>query len=61
MIVDAGSAAPGAAGMPALLIARTTLIGDGRHADLLDPMRDFVQYRYALAATIEGWPIYLLR
>jgi hypothetical protein len=60
VIVDAGSSEPGAAGMPQLLIQRVTLEIDGRNADLLDPLRDFVRQRYRLATTIEGWPIYIL-
>lgn len=61
VIVDAGSAAPGAAGMPALLIPRRTEVGDHRDIDLLDPIRDFVRQRYRLATTLEGWPIYVPR
>jgi hypothetical protein len=47
--------------MPALLIARATLRIDGRNADLLDPLRDFVRERYVLATTIRGWPVYVPR
>jgi hypothetical protein len=61
VIVDAGSAAPGQPGMPALLIPRATAVGDLRDFDLLDPIRDFVRERYALATTLEGWPIYVPR
>jgi hypothetical protein len=61
VIVDAGSVAPGAAGMPALLIPRPTVVGDKRDIDLLDPIRDFVSGRYVLATTLEGWPIYVPR
>jgi hypothetical protein len=61
VIVDAGSAAPGAAGMPALLVPRSTVVGDHRDLDLLDPIREFVRQRYVVATTLEGWPIYLLR
>lgn len=61
VIVDAGSAVPGAAGMPALLIPRPTVVGDDRDVDLLDPIRAFVRDRYVLATTLEGWPIYQLR
>lgn len=61
VIVDAGSAAPGSAGLPPLLIQRPTLALDGRNADLLDPLRDFVRERYRLATTVQGWPIYVLR
>jgi hypothetical protein len=60
IIVDAGSAEPGTAGLPPLLIQRPTLRLDGRNADLLNPLRDFVRQRYRLATTIEGWPRYIL-
>jgi hypothetical protein len=59
VIIDAGSPSPGAAGAPPLLIQRPVSAGDGRTVDLLGPLRAFVQERYQLAATIEGWPIYL--
>jgi hypothetical protein len=58
-IVDAGSRTPGAPGLPALLIARPTLPLDGRDLDILGPLREFVRQNYALAATVDGWPIYL--
>ncbi|HET7602502.1 MAG TPA: hypothetical protein VFK36_05750, partial [Gemmatimonadales bacterium] len=61
VIVDAGSTAPGTPGLPPLLIQRPTLALDGRNADLLDPLRDFVRERYRLAVTVQGWPIYVLR
>lgn len=61
VIVDAGSSAPGVPGLPALLIPRPTLAVDGRNADLLDPLRAFVRERYALAETVAGWPVYVLR
>jgi hypothetical protein len=60
VIVDAGSAQPGAAGLPPLLIERRTLPIDGRNADLLNPLRDFVRDRYRLATNVDGWPVYLL-
>jgi hypothetical protein len=58
-IVDAGSRTPGARGLPALLVPRQTAPLDGRNLDLLDPLRAFVRQNYALAATVDGWPIYL--
>jgi hypothetical protein len=61
VIVDAGSAAPGDPGMPALLVPRETEVGDLRDFDLLDPIRAFVRERYVLATTVEGWPIYVRR
>jgi hypothetical protein len=60
VVVDAGSASPGQAGFLPLLIDRK-IATDGRDLDLLDPLRRFVAERYELAATVAGWPIYLLR
>jgi hypothetical protein len=60
VIVDAGSAAPGQPGFLPLLIDRP-IATDGRDLDLLDPLRAFVGERYDLAATVAGWPIYVLR
>jgi hypothetical protein len=60
VIVDAGSDAPGLPGFLPLLIDRPVLT-DGRNLDLLDPLRAFVAARYELAATVAGWPIYVLR
>jgi hypothetical protein len=61
VILDAGSAAPGQPGMPALLLPRATAIGGLGDFDPLDPIRDFVRERYMLATTLEGWPIYVPR
>jgi hypothetical protein len=61
VVVDAGSAQAGVAGMPPLLIERRTLTIDGRNVDLLDPLRDFLRERYVLATTIQGWPVYVPR
>jgi hypothetical protein len=61
VIIDAGSPAPGAAGLPALLIPRPVAAADGRNADMLDPLRAFVSEHYQHAATVDGWPIYVLR
>jgi hypothetical protein len=60
VIVDAGSSAPGRPGFLPLLMDRP-IATDGRDLDLLDPLRSFVRERYDLAATVAGWPIYLLR
>jgi hypothetical protein len=60
VVVDAGSTGPGQPGFLPLLIDRTVLT-DGRDLDLLDPLRAFVADRYELAATVAGWPIYVLR
>jgi hypothetical protein len=60
VIVDAGSSAPGQPGFLPLLIDRP-IATDGRDLDLLDPIRSFVSERYDLAATVAGWPIYILR
>jgi hypothetical protein len=60
VVVDAGSNAPGQPGFLPLLIDRP-IATDGRDLDLLDPLRAFVASRYRLAATIAGWPIYVLR
>jgi hypothetical protein len=60
VVVDAGSSAPGQAGFLPLLIDRP-IATDGRDLDLLDPLRSFVAERYELAATVAGWPIYVLR
>lgn len=61
VIVDAGSPAPGLPGLPALLVPRPVAAIDGRSADLLDPLREFVRANYFQADTINGWPVYLLR
>jgi hypothetical protein len=58
VVVDSGSLEPGAPGLPPLLIARP-IATDGRDTDLLDPIRDLVQERYRLQATVDGWPIYV--
>jgi len=60
IVVDAGSLAPGQPGFLPLLINRP-IVTDGRDLDLLDPLRSFVRERYDLAATVAGWPIYVLR
>lgn len=60
VVVDAGSNAPGQPGFLPLLIDRP-IATDGRDLDLLDPLRAFVASHYRLAATIAGWPIYVLR
>lgn len=60
VVVDAGSSAPGEAGFLPLLIDRP-VASDGRDLDLLNPLRSFVLRRYELAATVAGWPIYVLR
>lgn len=60
VVVDAGSDVPGQPGFLPLLIDRTVTT-DGRDLDLLDPLRAFVVDRYELAATVAGWPIYVLR
>jgi hypothetical protein len=60
VVVDAGSNAPGQPGFLPLLIDRP-IATDGRDLDLLDPLRAFVASHYRLAATVSGWPIYVLR
>jgi hypothetical protein len=60
VVVDVGSNAPGQPGFLPLLIERP-IATDGRDLDLLDPLRAFVAERYELAATVAGWPIYVLR
>jgi hypothetical protein len=60
VVVDAGSTAPGQPGFPPLLIDRP-IATEGRDLDLLDPLRAFVATHYRLAATVGGWPIYVLR
>jgi hypothetical protein len=60
VVVDAGSRAPRRPGFLPLLIDRP-ITTDGRDLDLLDPLRAFVAERYELAATVAGWPIYVLR
>jgi hypothetical protein len=60
VVVDAGSNAPGQPGFLPLLIDRP-IATDGRDLDLLDPLRAFVTSRYRLAATVAGWPVYVLR
>jgi hypothetical protein len=59
VIVDAGSAEPGAAGFQPLLIPRP-VASDGRDLDLLDPLRSFVREHYRAAATVAGWVVYEL-
>ena len=56
-VIDAGSAAPGEAGMPPLLIDRP-ISTDGRDEDLLDPLRAFIRENYELAGIVNGWPVY---
>ena len=58
VVVDAGSDSPGAPGFLPLLIPRPVLT-DGRNLDLLDPLRAFVAANYRLAATVDGWPVYV--
>ena len=60
VVVDAGSTAPGQPGFLPLLIDRPVAT-DGRDLDLLGPLRAFVAGHYRLAATVAGWPIYVLR
>ena len=60
IVVDAGSTAPGEPGFLPLLIDRP-IATEGRDLDLLDPLREFVASHYRLAATVAGWPIYVLR
>jgi hypothetical protein len=59
VVVDAGSTAPGQPGFLPLLIDRP-ITTDGRDLDLLGPLRVFVGKHYELAATVAGWPIYVL-
>lgn len=56
-VIDAGSPAPGEAGMPPLLIDRP-ISTDGRDHDLLDPLRAFIRESYELAGIVDGWPVY---
>jgi hypothetical protein len=60
VVVDAGSTAPGQPGFLPLLLDRP-IATEGRDLDLLDPLRTFVAAHYRLAATVSGWPIYVLR
>jgi hypothetical protein len=60
MIVDAGSPAPGAPGLPPLLVPRPVAT-DGRDYDALDPLRAWVRANYRLIATVSGWPVYSRR
>ncbi|MBA3688820.1 MAG: hypothetical protein H0W81_08335 [Chloroflexi bacterium] len=60
VIVDAGSTAPGQPGFLRLLIDRPVAT-DGRNLDLLESLRVFIAAQYHLAATVAGWPIYVLR
>ena len=60
-IIDAGSSAPGVAGLPPLLVDRPVLELDGRDMDILEPLRAFVRDRYVQATTVDGWPVYVLR
>lgn len=57
LVVDAGSPGPGEPGLPPLLIDRP-VVTDGRDADLLDPMRDWIRERYRPIQTVEGWTLY---
>ena len=60
VVVDAPSGEPGVPGFLPLL--KTDPVGtEGRDLDLLGPLRAFVAAHYDLAATVGGWPIYLLR
>ena len=61
VVIDAGSSAPGVAGLPPLLVDRPMLALDGRDVDILEPLRAFVRDRYVQATTVEGWPIYVPR
>ncbi len=60
-VIDAGSSAPGVAGLPPLLVDRPVLELDGRDMDILEPLRAFVRDRYVQATTVDGWPVYVLR
>ncbi|MEP6807898.1 MAG: hypothetical protein ABI978_04800 [Chloroflexota bacterium] len=60
VIVDASTEAPGVPGFVPLLTPHP-LAREGRELDLLEPLRAFVAEHYELAATVDGWPIYLLR
>lgn len=60
-VIDAGSSSPGAAGLPPLLVDRPILPLDGRDLDILEPLRAFVREHYVQGATVDGWPIYVLR
>ena len=60
VVIDAGSDGPGQPGFLPLLIDRPVTT-DGRDLDLLGPLRTFVADHYNLAATVAGWPIYVLR
>lgn len=65
VIVDAGSPAPGQPGIVPLLISRPIQLVegrdiDGRHLDVLPPLREFIKKRYCLLQVVEGWPVYVL-
>ena len=60
VVVDAGSPGPGEPGIVPLLMDRP-VSSEGRDADLLDPLREFVRSRYELDAVVDGWPVYRLR
>lgn len=56
-ILDAGSPAPGQAGLPPLLIDRP-LTPSERRVDLLDPVRAFARQNYIEVTEVMGWPLY---
>jgi hypothetical protein len=60
VVVDAGSASPGAPGFLPLLIPRP-VASDGRNLDILDPLRAFVADGYELDRIVAGWVLYVRR
>jgi hypothetical protein len=60
LVVDAGSAEPGAPGFLPLLIDRP-VTREGREVEMLEPLRDYIRANYELLAESGGWPIYRLR
>jgi hypothetical protein len=60
LIVDAGSAEPGAPGFLPLLIDRP-VVREGREMDILEPLRTFIRANYDLLGESHGWPIYRLQ
>ena len=60
LVVDAGSSQPGSPGFLPLLIDRP-VAPEGREADMLRPLREFIGTNYELVAEGAGWPIYRLR
>lgn len=60
LVVDAGSAEPGAPGFLPLLIDRP-VAREGREVDMLDPLRDYIRANYELVAEVAGWPVYRVR